>query len=117
MCLERNQAVIVQTLSVVTTDFICIRLIGNRSTQEIGLSYYSQGYTRRNTKSGRLKEIQQYKTYLQNVMVAGNNHYSDFEPETVNNFRDVGIKRSKAGAGEAKKIIELIESKISEYVP
>ena len=36
-------------------------------------------------------------------MVAGNNHYSDFEPETVNNFRDVGIKRSKAGAEKLKK--------------
>jgi hypothetical protein len=48
--------------------------------------------------ANRLKEVQQYEKDVEFAMVAANNHYAGFGPETTNIFREMlGLRRVEWG--------------------
>lgn len=48
--------------------------------------------------ANRLKEVQQYEKDVEFAMVAANNHYAGFGPETTNMFREMlGLRRVEWG--------------------
>jgi uncharacterized protein YecE (DUF72 family) len=90
ICLVWNQLDIIQTPPVVTSDFVYIRFIGDRSIEERDF-----GTIQRNTLqemamwADRLREIQKYERDVKIGMVAANNHYAGFGPATSNAFREL----------------------------
>ncbi len=58
--------------------------------------------------ANKLKEVQQYEKDVNTAMVAANNHYAGFGPETSNMFREMlGLKRVEWG--NEKDIARMIE--------
>ena len=87
ICLVWNQLDEIKAPPVITTDFIYIRLIGDRSISETNFG---------KIQKDRLKEIQAWakqvknnekKKNIQMAVVAANNHYAGFGPATSNTFR------------------------------
>jgi len=74
-----------QAPPVLTTDFFYIRFIGDRSIDDADFG---------KIQKDRVKEMQKWaklvKKVIRNVafgIVAANNHYAGFRPETANEFR------------------------------
>jgi len=90
-----SQLVGLQTPPVVTTDFLYVRFIGDRSIQEKDFG---------RIQIDRIAEMQKWAENIKNVqeehmklaIVAANNHYAGFGPGTVNIFRNmVGLPEAK----------------------
>ena len=85
-----NQLDIIQTPPVVTSDFVYIRLIGDRSIHESDFGSIQRDRIQEMAKwADRLKEIQKYERNVKMGMVAPNNHYAGFGPSTSNAFREM----------------------------
>jgi uncharacterized protein YecE (DUF72 family) len=99
ICLVWNQLDIVQTPPVVTTDFTYIRFIGDRSISERDFGTIQRDRAAEMLNwANRLKEVEQHEKDVRNAMVAANNHYAGFGPETTNMFREMlGLKRVEWG--------------------
>ena len=77
-----------QTLPVVTTDFLYLRFIGDRSIQEKDFG---------RIQIDRVLEMQKWADNIKNVqdervnlaIIAANNHYAGFGPGTANIFRNM----------------------------
>ena len=76
-----------QTPPVITTDFLYVRFIGDRSIQEKDFG---------RIQIDRISEMQKWADNIINVkelmnlaIVAANNHYAGFGPGTVNIFRNM----------------------------
>jgi Fe-S-cluster formation regulator IscX/YfhJ len=95
---------------VVTTDFLYLRLIGDRSIQEKDFG---------RIQIDRLVDMQKWVDNLKTVedehiklaIMTANNHYAGFGPGTVNIFRNMlGLSEAKweekEEVGEAQKHIE-----------
>jgi uncharacterized protein YecE (DUF72 family) len=87
ICLAWSQLADMQTPPVLTSNFVYLRLIGDRSIPE---SEFNK------IQKDRLKEMHYWATELERVqtghslkmvIVAANNHYAGFGPGTANNFR------------------------------
>jgi uncharacterized protein YecE (DUF72 family) len=89
ICLAWTQQNKIQTPPVVTTDFIYLRFIGDRSINEKDF-----GVIHKN----REKELQNWAGVIKKIKAEGgfvpaNNHYAGFGPATANIFRKmVGMK-------------------------
>ena len=91
ICLAWSQLETIQTPPILTTDFIYLRFIGDRSIDEKVFG---------RIQKDRLKELQRWSEEVKRVkdkakfaIVAANNHYAGFGPATANSFRKmVGLK-------------------------
>jgi uncharacterized protein YecE (DUF72 family) len=94
---------------VVTSDFVYIRFIGDRSISEKDFGTILKD--RASEMSGwanKLKEIQEHEHDVKTAMVAANNHYAGYGPETSNIFREMlGLER--VTWGEEKEIPRNVE--------
>jgi uncharacterized protein YecE (DUF72 family) len=101
MCLVWSQLIDICTPPIVTSDFVYIRLIGDRSIQEKDfgtiqidrvkeMKKIARNF-RKNTDGGDLSQVRF-------SIVAANNHYAGFGPGTVNIFRQLlGLEEMKWG--------------------
>ena len=109
ICLVWNQLDIVQTPPVVTTDFTYIRFIGDRSISEkdFGTIQRDRAVEMLNW-ANKLKEVQKYEKDVNAALVAANNHYAGYGPETSNMFREMlGLPR--VVWGDQKEISRMVE--------
>jgi uncharacterized protein YecE (DUF72 family) len=95
ICLVWSQLAGLQTPPVITTDFLYVRFIGDRSIQEKDFG---------RIQIDRIAEMQKWAENIKNVqgedmnlaIVAANNHYAGFGPGTVNIFRNmIGLPEAK----------------------
>jgi uncharacterized protein YecE (DUF72 family) len=77
-----------QTPPIVTSDFVYLRLIGDRRLAEsqFGKIQIDRTEEVRNW-AGKLKEIRQNEKDVKAAIVAANNHYGGYGPGTVDIFR------------------------------
>ena len=101
MCLVWSQLADIRTPPIVTSDFVYVRLIGDRSIQEkdfgrIRIDRINEMKKvahnfRKDSDEGNLSGVRLY-------IVAANNHYAGFGPGTVNIFRQLlGLEEVKWG--------------------
>jgi uncharacterized protein YecE (DUF72 family) len=96
ICMVWSQLAEIETPPVVTSDFLYLRLIGDRSIHE-------EDFGR--IQIDRVTEMQKWAENIKNVqedehiklgIVAANNHYAGFGPGTVNMFRNMlGLPEAK----------------------
>lgn len=87
-----SQLADIHTLPIVTSDFVYVRLIGDRSIQEKDFGHIQIDRIKRMKKIAR-----NFKTGIDQgnmvpikfAIVAANNHYAGFGPGTVNIFRQL----------------------------
>ena len=78
-----------QTPPIVTSDFVYLRLIGDRSLTENQFGRIQIDSTEEIKKRAtRLKESDQIEKDVKAAIVAANNHYGGYGPGTVDIFRD-----------------------------
>ena len=78
-----------QTPPIVTSDFIYLRLIGDRRLAEDQFGRIQIDRTEEIKKwADKLKEIRQNEKDVKAAIVAANNHYGGYGPGTVDNFRE-----------------------------
>ena len=85
-----SQMDVLQTPPVITTDFIYLRLIGDRSIQERNFGKLQRD--RRLEMKGwadKISQLEEQEKSLKIGIVAANNHYGGFGPGTVNMFREM----------------------------
>jgi uncharacterized protein YecE (DUF72 family) len=91
MCLVWNQLADIKTPPIVTSDFVYVRLVGDRSIDERDFGTIQIDRIKEMKKVARnFKEDGSNEGNLSNVklaIVAANNHYAGFGPGTVNIFR------------------------------
>ncbi|HEX2473018.1 MAG TPA: DUF72 domain-containing protein [Nitrososphaera sp.] len=93
ICLAWSQLDTIQTPPELTSDFLYLRFIGDRSIDEKDFG---------RIQKNRLKELQRWSENVNKVknktkfaIVAANNHYAGFGPATANSFRKmVGLKEA-----------------------
>jgi uncharacterized protein YecE (DUF72 family) len=95
LCLVWSQLAKIRTPPIVTTDFLYVRLIGDRSIDEKDFGKIQ--YERVSEMSNWANEIKNVETGKEKgrknevslAMIAANNHYAGFGPGTVNIFRNM----------------------------
>lgn len=99
ICLVWNQLDKIQTPPVVTSDFVYLRFIGDRSISERDFGTILKDRASEMTGwADRIKNVQQHEHNVKEAMVAANNHYAGFGPETSNMFREMlGLNRVEWG--------------------
>jgi uncharacterized protein YecE (DUF72 family) len=109
ICLVWNQLDIVQSSSIVTTDFTYIRFIRDRSISErdFGTIQRDRAIEMLNW-ANKLKEVEKYEKDVNKALVAANNHYAGFGPETANIFREM-LGLDRVAWGEEKDIPRMVE--------
>ena len=76
-----NQLDIIQTPPVVTSDFVYIRFLGDRSISETDFGTIQRNRVQEMAKwADKLKEVQKYERHVKTALVAANNHYAGFGP-------------------------------------
>lgn len=96
ICLVWSQLAELRTPSIVTSDFLYLRLIGDRSIQEKDFGKIQIDRTNEIRKwIKKIRGVQEDKR-INTAIVTANNHYAGFGPGTVNIFR------SMLGMPEAK---------------
>jgi uncharacterized protein YecE (DUF72 family) len=79
-----------QTPPIVMTDFIYLRLIGDRSIYESNIGKLQIDRMVEMEKwAEKIKETKNNKKDIKTAIVAANNHYGGFGPGTVNIFREM----------------------------
>jgi uncharacterized protein YecE (DUF72 family) len=109
ICLVWNQLDSVQTPPIVTSDFVYIRFIGDRSINEkdFGTIQRDRAVEMWNWAT-KLRDIQRHEKDVEKALVAANNHYAGFGPETSNMFREMlGLNRVRWG--NEKDIPRMVE--------
>ena len=87
MSLVWSQMDRLQTPPIVTTDFVYLRLTGDRRLAEDQFGRIQIDRTEEIKRwSEKMKEVQQNEKDVKMGIVAANNHYGGFRPGTVNNF-------------------------------
>ncbi len=93
ICLAWSQLDTIQTPDILTSDFLYLRFIGDRSIDERNFG---------KIQKDRTKELEMWSNSVTRVkdkakfaIVAANNHYAGFGPATANSFRKmVGLKEA-----------------------
>ena len=95
ICLVWSQLAELQTPSVLTTDFLYLRLIGDRSIEENDFGRIQIDRVLEMQKwSDNIKAVQDERIKL--AIVTANNHYAGFGPGTANIFRNMlGLPEAK----------------------
>jgi len=96
ICLVWSQLAEIQTPPIVTTDFVYLRLIGDRSIQEKDFGRIQIDRVLEMEKCAEnIKNVQENE-HVKLAIVAANNHYAGFGPGTVNMFRNMlGLPEAK----------------------
>jgi uncharacterized protein YecE (DUF72 family) len=101
MCLVWSQFADIRTPPIVTSDFVYLRLIGDRSIQEKDFGRIQIDRIKEMKKLARSFKGDSNDGNLSKVryaIVAANNHYAGFGPGTVNIFRQLlGLEEVKWG--------------------
>jgi uncharacterized protein YecE (DUF72 family) len=101
MCLVWSQLADIRTPPIVTSDFVYVRFIGDRSIQEKDFGHMQIDRIKEMKKVARNFKTGIDEGNLSNVklaIVAANNHYAGFGPATVNIFRQMlGLKEVNWG--------------------
>jgi uncharacterized protein YecE (DUF72 family) len=94
ICLAWSQLAEIQTPPIVTTDFIYLRFIGDRSIDERDFGIIQKDRIKEMEYwASVVKKAQKDNKSLRRGIVAANNHYAGFGPATANSFRRiVGLK-------------------------
>src|SRR5919108_344060 len=88
ICMVWSQLAGIRTPPIVTTDFIYIRFIGDRSINEKDFGNIQKDRVSEMKKwAKRVKRVQEENKQLNLAIVASNNHYAGFGPGTANMFR------------------------------
>ncbi|HYY85555.1 MAG TPA: DUF72 domain-containing protein [Nitrososphaeraceae archaeon] len=88
ICMVWNQLDIIQTPAIVTTDFVYLRLIGDRSIKETDFGKIQKD--RENEMkywANKFREIEDNEKNVNVGIAAANNHYAGFGAATANMFR------------------------------
>ena len=85
ICLAWSQLDTIQTPSELTSDFVYLRFIGDRSIDEKDFGRVQKDRLKEMTKWS--DSIRQAKDKAKYVVAAANNHYAGFGPATANSFR------------------------------
>jgi uncharacterized protein YecE (DUF72 family) len=95
LCLVWSQLAKIRTSPIVTTDFLYVRLIGDRSIDEkdFGKIQYDR-VSEMSNWANEIKNVEMGKekgrrSEVRDAMIAANNHYAGFGPGTVNIFRNM----------------------------
>jgi uncharacterized protein YecE (DUF72 family) len=89
-CLVWSQQDTLITPPVVTTNFIYLRLIGDRSIDERDFGKIKKDRTKEiQLWANIIKDIQKNEKNVKNVIVAANNHYAGFGPMTAKLFPEM----------------------------
>jgi uncharacterized protein YecE (DUF72 family) len=115
ICLVWSQLAELHTPPIVTTDFLYLRFIGDRSIQEKDFSRIQIDRIAEMRKWARnIKKVQEEeeKEQVKLSIVAANNHYAGFGPGTVNIFRSMlGLSETKWEEKEVKMKLRKEEEK------
>ena len=85
-----NQLDIIQTPPIVTSDFVYIRFLGDRSISETDFGTIQRNRVQEMAKwADKLKEVQKCERHVKTALVAPNNHYTRDRPSTSNAFREM----------------------------
>lgn len=88
ICMVWNQLEKIQSPPIVTTDFVYLRLIGDRSIKEENFGKIQKDREQEMTYwSDKFKTIEQDEKDVKNGILAANNHYAGFGAATANMFR------------------------------
>jgi uncharacterized protein YecE (DUF72 family) len=116
ICLVWSQLSDIRTPPIITSDFIYIRFIGDRSIQEKDFGQIQLDRIKEMQKVIRNLKRETNETNLTDVrlaIVAANNHYAGFGPGTVNIFRQLlGMKEIRWGdaAIEEGRILSSVQN-------
>ncbi len=90
LCMVWSQLVGIRIPPIVTSDFLYIRFIGDRTIQEKNFGRIQKDRTSEMRKwSRQLMRVQKEETKLNLAIVTANNHYAGFAPVTANMFRKI----------------------------
>ena len=90
LCMVWSQLVGIRIPPIVTSDFLYIRFIGDRTIQEKNFGRIQKDRTSEMRKwSRQLMRVQKEETKLNLAIVTANNHYAGFGPATANMFRKI----------------------------
>jgi uncharacterized protein YecE (DUF72 family) len=91
MCTVWSQLADIRTPPIVTTDFLYIRFIGDRTIQEKDFGKIQKDRVSEMKKWARFvkKAEEEQRDRLNLAIVAANNHYAGFGPGTANTFRQM----------------------------
>jgi uncharacterized protein YecE (DUF72 family) len=93
LCMVLSQLARVSTPPIVTTDFLYVRFIGDRTIDEKDFGKIQKDRISemkqwaREIKKAKIGKIRGRRKDVSLAMIAANNHYADFEPGTANLFR------------------------------
>ena len=89
-CLVWSQQDILVTPPVLTTDFLYLRLIGDRSIDERDFGKIKKDRTKEmHLWSNKFKDIQKNEKNVKTAIIAANNHYAGFGPMTAKLFAEM----------------------------
>ena len=96
ICLVWSQLAEIQTPPIMTSDFVYLRLIGDRSIQEKDFGRIQIDRVLEMEKwAENIKNVQENE-HIKLAIVPANNHYAGFGPGTVNMFRNMlGLPEAK----------------------
>ena len=107
VCLAWSQLAEIHTPSIVASDIVYVRFIGDRSTQEKNFEQIQIDKIKEMKKVARNFKDDSNEGNLSNVkfaIIAANNHYTGFGPGTVNIFRQLlGLEEVKWGGAYVSK--------------
>ena len=90
ICMVWSQQDRLVTPPVLTSDYIYLRLIGDRSIDEKDFGKVQRDKTEEMQKwAQEIKKVQKYDKSVLRAIISANNHYAGFGPGTVNNFREI----------------------------
>jgi uncharacterized protein YecE (DUF72 family) len=95
LCLVWSQLAKIRTPPIVTTDFLYVRFIGDRSIEEKDFGKIQKDRVlEMNNWAEQIKNVEIGKgkgrrSEVRDAMIAANNHYAGFGPGTVNIFRNM----------------------------
>src|SRR5918994_2197045 len=89
-CLVWSQQEDLVTPPIITTDFVYLRLIGDRSIDERDFGKIKKDKTKKMQQwANILKDIQKNEKNVKTAIVAANNHYAGFGPMTAKLFAEM----------------------------
>jgi DNA polymerase IV (DinB-like DNA polymerase) len=122
-CLVWSQQDILVTPPVLTSDFLYLRLIGDRSIDERDFGKIKKDRTREmQLWTNIIKDIQKNEKNVKTVIVAANNHYAGFGPMTAKLFAEMMNLQNKIKPNpvldyqKEKNKIDKEKSKKNKYI-
>jgi uncharacterized protein YecE (DUF72 family) len=95
-CLVWSQQEILVTLPILTTDFVYLRLIGDRSIDERDFGKIKKDRTKEmQLWINKFKDIQKNEKNVKAAIITANNHYSGFGPMTAKLFAEMMNLKNK----------------------